>query len=261
MDPSDIVFLVFAFVSSILVLIPLPWHLQSWNVGTCLLVIYIAMGCLIRAVDRIVWANNVNYVIPVWCDITTRVIVGLSVGIPAAALCLTRRIYIILGDPWSCSKPGGKRKALVTDLCIGLGCPILSVVFYYIVQGHRYNIFRDYGCTPAAANTLASYFLLWMWPPIIGLVTFVYSGLMIRLFIIRRKQTEESINSNPVLTMHRYIRFVALGFAQAILTLPPSIWVIVENVRCECLIPWVSWSNIKWGFSAVWRFDEVIEVV
>lgn len=117
---ADTVYVVFAIISSVLVLLPLPWHFHSWNGGTCLIMIYAAMGCIICAVDKTVWADNVDYELPVWCDISesivkdhwlnswfliaTRVLVGLSVGLPAAALCLTRRLYLVASSPFGGSQ-------------------------------------------------------------------------------------------------------------------------------------------------------------
>ena len=53
----------------ILVLIPLPWHLEAWNSGTCYYMIWVALGCLNQFVNSIVWANDAINRAPVWCDI------------------------------------------------------------------------------------------------------------------------------------------------------------------------------------------------
>ena len=69
MDPTYPLLPVFFFLSFILVLIPLPWHLQAWNTGTVMYMIWTAIACLNQFVNGVVWRDNaINYA-PVWCDI------------------------------------------------------------------------------------------------------------------------------------------------------------------------------------------------
>lgn len=69
MDPTYPLFPILAFLGFILVLIPLPWHLEAWNTGTCLYMIWAALACLNQAVNSVVWHGNALNVAPVWCDI------------------------------------------------------------------------------------------------------------------------------------------------------------------------------------------------
>ena len=81
---------------------------------------------------------------------------------------------------------------VISDLFISLGIPVLVIVlraFFhrflhllisfspdYIVQPHRYDILEDIGCQSATYNTLPAYFLVFMWPILLGLISFIYSG-------------------------------------------------------------------------------------
>ena len=114
-DPTYPFFPICAFLGFILVLIPLPWHFQAWNAGTCLYMFWTAIACLNQFVNSVVWHGNAFNPSPVWCDIckpfptcrlvyrpikeppylATRLIVGVSVAIPAASLCINRRLYKI----------------------------------------------------------------------------------------------------------------------------------------------------------------------
>ena len=68
-DPTYPLYPIFVFLSFVMVLIPLPWHLQAWNVGTCAYMIWTAIACLNQFVNAVVWRDNaINYA-PVWCDI------------------------------------------------------------------------------------------------------------------------------------------------------------------------------------------------
>lgn len=69
---SDFEFLAYsilALIASALVIVPLPWHLQAWNVGACLLMLWLLLGCVNYAVNAIVWHSDVIDRAPVWCDI------------------------------------------------------------------------------------------------------------------------------------------------------------------------------------------------
>ena len=66
-------FPVLAFLGAGLVLVPLPWHVQAWNSGTCLYMIWTALGLLNMAVNSIVWRSSVVNYAPVWCDIRKQV--------------------------------------------------------------------------------------------------------------------------------------------------------------------------------------------
>ena len=97
----------------VLALIPLPWHLEAWNSGTCYYMIWAALGCLNSFINSVVWANDAIDRAPIWCDIctcqplqqvsatiqhstiATRITLGVSVGIPAASMCIMRRLYNI----------------------------------------------------------------------------------------------------------------------------------------------------------------------
>ena len=113
-DPTYPLFPIFAFLGFILVLTPLPWHFQAWNAGTCLYMIWAAIGCLNQFVNSVVWHGNALNPAPIWCDIceyfsyyhmpdlvlnidqlASRILVGGAVAIPAASLCINRRLYKI----------------------------------------------------------------------------------------------------------------------------------------------------------------------
>lgn len=67
---------------------------------------------LIQFIDSVVWNGTMENVAPVWCDISelqtrslrlfadpgvlaTKFIIGAGIGIPAASLCINRRLYNI----------------------------------------------------------------------------------------------------------------------------------------------------------------------
>lgn len=69
MDPTYPLFPIFAFLGFILSLIPLPWHFQAWNSGTCFYMMWASLACLNQFVNSIVWRGNILNPAPIWCDI------------------------------------------------------------------------------------------------------------------------------------------------------------------------------------------------
>lgn len=90
MDPTEnLIFIIFCFVGFWLSVIPLYWHLQgklpftngpkfeykrstftAWNTGTCVYMVWTALGCLIYCINAILWRGNVIDKAPIYCDIS-----------------------------------------------------------------------------------------------------------------------------------------------------------------------------------------------
>ncbi|KAF8200239.1 pheromone A receptor-domain-containing protein [Pholiota molesta] len=243
-DPSYPAFPVFAFLSFILVLIPLPWHFQAWNSGTCLYMIWTAIGCLNLFINSIIWHNNAIDWAPVWCDISTRIVVAVGVAIPAASLCINRRLYKIASCQTATISMAEKKRAVLIDLAIGLGIPLLQIPLQFIVQGHRYDIFEDIGCYPTTVNTPAAYPLSFVWPNIIGIISAVYCILTLRAFMQRRAEFSQFLSYTTSLTMNRYFRLMSLATVELLFNLPISSYGLYLNATGRPIYPWTSWSDI-----------------
>ncbi|KAJ7732231.1 pheromone A receptor-domain-containing protein [Mycena maculata] len=260
---------VFAFISFVIVLIPLPWHFQAWNAGTCLFMIWTALACLNNFINSIVWHNNVIDWAPVWCDISTRLTIGISVAIPAASLCINRRLYKIAACQTVSITKAQKRRAVMVDCAIGVGIPVLQMILQYVVQGHRYNIMEDIGCYPTTYNTPLAYPLSYLWPNVIGLISACYCILSLREFNRRRAQFALllSASSTSPLSLSRYFRLMALATIELVFNTPISAYGLYLTVTHDQIRPWISWANTHFQFSAVdlipsiiWRADRATVV-
>ncbi|KAG8809463.1 a-factor receptor, partial [Serendipita sp. 399] len=190
-------------------LIPLPLRSKSRNrhppnPGTLLYFAWSLTGNLIYLVHSIVWNGNIRNPSPIWCDIATKLIIGLSVGLPCASLCIQRRLYLVSRvnptnihtekvhariptlPPSTVSLFLSRGRAtwkliklqrvqnLIFDLSIGLGIPTLVMTLHYVVQGHRYDILEDYGCWPTIYMTPLAIPLVLLWPLLISAVAIPY---------------------------------------------------------------------------------------
>lgn len=267
MADSYPLFSIFAFCGFVAGLVPFAWHLQAWNAATCAYMLWTSLSSLIYFVDSIVWHHSINDPSPVWCDISTKFLIGAAIGVPASSLCINRRLFKIASGTAVRVSPEQKRRAVIIDLSIAVGIPVLVMVLHYIVQGHRYNIIEDIGCTPTVFNTAAAYPLVYMWPPLLGCIAFVFAFLTLRAFWKRRVQFNELLSSTNSMTVNRYFRLMLLACLEMMLTIPLSAYGIYINTYGLSLAPWVSWSDTHYNFSHVeiapavlWRTSKMFTV-
>ncbi|PFH48839.1 hypothetical protein AMATHDRAFT_148990 [Amanita thiersii Skay4041] len=261
-ETTQNVYLVFSFLSFFLCLTPLPWHIQAWNAGTCAFMIWTSISCLIRFVNALVWRGSVANVAPVWCDISSKLMVGASIGIPASILCISRRLYCITSTRNVTLGHKDRRRNLLIDLSIALCIPVLIMILHVIVQAHRFDILEDIGCYPVIYNTLPAYFLYFMWPILLGCISFIYSGLTLQSFWKKRAEFTTIATSHTAMSLSRYFRLMLLAFLDMMLTVPLGVYVIYISNKNVKLAPWVSWEDTHYDFgrvvqipSMIWRSD------
>ncbi|KAJ3849074.1 pheromone receptor [Lentinula lateritia] len=248
-DPTYPLFPVLAFIGFVLCAIPLSWHLQAWNSGTCAFMIWTGLTCLVTCVNSIVWAQNALNVAPVWCDISAQIVLGASVGIPASTLCISRRLYHITSTQTVSITRDDKLRAIYADLAIAADI---------IVQGHRFDIFEEYGCSTVTFNSIVAYFLYYMWPVAIGLVSLIYSSMVLRTFYVRRIQFNQAISSNGMIKPSRYLRLMLLAMIDIMCTIPIGTYTIYVSLESVPLNPWISWDDTHFDFKRVQLIPAVI---
>ncbi|KAI6095666.1 pheromone A receptor-domain-containing protein [Pisolithus sp. B1] len=257
-NPTYPLFPIFAILGFIVVLMPLPWHLQAWNSGTCMYIVWTALACLFQFVNSVVWSNNALNVAPIWCDISTKLFIGASVGIPAAGLCISRRLYKIAVIKTVAVTREDKRRSVMVDLGITIGLPVMVMALHYVVQGHRFDILEDVGCWPSIYNTIPAYFLVFMWPTLLGCVSFVFSALNLRAFYKRRLEFSQLLTSNSSMNVGQYVRLMALACIEMSSTIPISIIILCITNKAVPIQPWISWDNTHYDFSRVVLYPAVV---
>jgi pheromone a factor receptor len=258
MTAVNTAFTVFSGIGFILSVVPLYWHLESWNVGTCMYMIWTALACLVHFVDSIVWSGNAINWAPVWCDIAVRIKVAVAVAWPACGLCIIRRLYYIASPTTVTTTRTEKRREMIVDLLITIGIPVLQMLAELIVAGHRFNIYEDFGCGPATWTTHLAFVLVWSWPLILGVISAGYGFFTIRAFMQRRKQFRDLLSATGNLTYSRYQRLMALASVDFCLTIPMALWAIIATATWTEVRPWVSWADTHWGYSRVFQFPRVL---
>ncbi|KAF9522218.1 GPCR fungal pheromone mating factor [Crepidotus variabilis] len=262
-DPTYPLLPVFLFLALVLCLIPLPWHIQAWNAGTCAFMVWVALWCLNGFVNALVWRGNLNNPAPVWCDISTKFEIGATIGIPAAILCISRRIYSLVSG--SSKAYNDKRRMIMIDLSICLGFPVIIMILHYVVQDHRFDILEDVGCQAVTYNTPLAYVLVHMWPVVFGVISLIYSALTFRVFYLRRSEFNRFNESRTSINLKRYSRLGIFACLDVVCTVPLGIYSIYAGPRSSTLHQWVSWDETHANFSRIrfiptseWRNDPAV---
>ncbi|KAJ3992362.1 pheromone receptor [Lentinula boryana] len=249
---------IFAFLGFFLPLIPLSWHLQAWNSGTCFYIFWASISCLNQFVNSIIWRGNVLNSAPVWCDISIRITMATSVSLPAASFCIVRRLYGIAAIRTASISYAEKRRAITIDCLICGLWPLIYVALQYIVQGHRFNIYEDIGCMPAIYNSLPTYFITYSWPLLFGIASAAYCILSLRAFAQRRLEFAQFMSTNKALSVGRYFRLMALAMTEMFCTIPLCIFLIWLSATRSPIGPWISISNTHIDYSRVDQFPSVL---
>ncbi|EIW76238.1 fungal pheromone STE3G-protein-coupled receptor [Coniophora puteana RWD-64-598 SS2] len=124
MFPLNQLFSAFSFFGVVFAGVPLIWHLQAWNAGTCMYMIWTSLGCVVGFVDSIAWNEDASDKAPAWCDFAARFLVAGSVGIPASAFCMSRRLYYLTTSRDALRSSAQRQRDLAVDMSITLLIPL-----------------------------------------------------------------------------------------------------------------------------------------
>ncbi|KAJ7780206.1 Ste3-like pheromone receptor, partial [Mycena maculata] len=201
MDP---IFPIFASLGFVLSLVPLYWQFEAWNAATVWYIAWTALACLTQYFNSVVWAGNTLNSAPAWCEISIRIMMTASVGLPAASLCINRRLYHIASvPPAAVVSDADKRRAIITDSFICGLFPVLYTGLQIIVQRRRFDILEDVGCVPDFFDSLSTYFISSMWPLVLSIGSIAYCVLSACAFASSRAGLAEFLSAHNNLTPAR----------------------------------------------------------
>ncbi|GJJ09288.1 hypothetical protein Clacol_003510 [Clathrus columnatus] len=172
---------------------------------------WLAVMNIIRGVDSIAWAGNVDIKLQVWCDITTKINLGFTIAVPLSALCLMQRLESIASARHTTFR-GNDRRRQIIEMVVCFGLPMIFMALSYVVQGHRFDITEDFGCSPAVYFSVAAMFILWIPPLVVSLASFVFSALTVRHFLRHRISFSTHLGKTQSgVNVSHYFRLMALG--------------------------------------------------
>lgn len=152
---------ILSFISIISLPLPLFYYLRSGNVAMVAHILWLLCLDIIYAVDAIVWANNVDKVAIVWCDISeyskfvfsaykdlshfilaTKLMVGWPTALTATCLAFCMRLAVLVSKADEITPTEAYRRRRNTQyreaaLCLGLPLVIMVVrTSLYFLTSH-----------------------------------------------------------------------------------------------------------------------------
>uniref|UniRef100_A0A0W0FUR9 Putative STE3-like pheromone receptor STE3_Mr5 n=1 Tax=Moniliophthora roreri TaxID=221103 RepID=A0A0W0FUR9_MONRR len=246
-----------SFLGFVLVSTCLPWDLQAWNAGACLYILWTSLACLNQFVNSVVWTGNVVNRAPIWCAISAKFIIGSTSALPACSLCINRRVYMMLSTNTFPITRKERLRALIEELAIGLGIPIVHMALHYVPQDHTFDILEDIGCYPFPYhNTWISFVLYSCWPLVIGSISAIYS--VMNLVIINKASLRVHLflsSDNKSMDWARYWRLTLLACVQMLTSAGICAYLMFSSIHDTEIFPWIPasvWRN--------WRSVNCVEV-
>ncbi|KAI0078435.1 STE3-domain-containing protein [Panus rudis PR-1116 ss-1] len=259
-----------SLIGGLLVLIPLTWFLQAWNVGCVLYIFWTSLVCILQFVNNMIWRDNARNVSPIFCDICeflitcriptvpywdhyagVRVQWAAGMGIISAGLVIARRVALITAASNRFQHNTNGRRMMYIDLVIGLVPPLLQIALFFVQQGHRFDVYEGIGCYPAIPPSIISICLTSVTCLIIGIVSAAYCFQTLR-GLYRRHRMIDGVLSDVGVSTDRYYRLLIMAILEPSCTIPISIYNLVLSV--QYYYPWRGFADLHFGFDRVDQF-------
>ncbi|KAF9555100.1 STE3-domain-containing protein [Agrocybe pediades] len=168
-----------SFVCAVAFLVFLPVRRVRTSVPSLAIVLWLG-GCnLIHAVNAVLWAGNVDIHIPVWCDIVTKLLLGVNVALPAAILCIARELELVTSYRKISTDQIVIRNRMILELVLCYVVPVIYMSLHIVIQDRRFDLVRDYGCSASSHPSTVAFLILWIPPLIISAGALVLSGMYV----------------------------------------------------------------------------------
>ncbi|KLO09461.1 fungal pheromone STE3G-protein-coupled receptor [Schizopora paradoxa] len=220
------------FISVILVLSTLISRTRKLNLAVWVYAIWIALFCFQIFVNTIIWHGNMRIVIPVWCDIVTKIQVGANIGVRCCALAICIQLFRATRLRGSVEPT---RDQLTNILC-------LSVLMIKILE--------DHGCESATFSYVG--YIIYDGPPLIcSLGCAVLTPITLARFWRHRKEMNEFLSSSQDNSRDKYTRLMLIACLDFIPNVPVLLIKIITSIMAgedtTLNYPYISWKNVHDG--------------
>ncbi|KZV59958.1 hypothetical protein PENSPDRAFT_694699 [Peniophora sp. CONT] len=247
-DPTYPLYPIACILASAMLLLVLTTSFvrQSWNLGVTFLCFWIFLELVTAAVSAIVWSDNADIRLYVYCDIVTHIEEITYVVKPMATLIVTRRLYLI-ASLRSVELPdkAARHWDLALEWTLGLIIPILVAgPLYYVNEGARFEIVEGFGCRTADQTSILDIMMVRSWifvPPLISVIFYyresfcshhqpyyslipsILLAKVARTYYRQRRDIDSFLRSNTSVSRTNYLRILVLASIDILLTLPVGI--------------------------------------
>ncbi|KAF7795775.1 hypothetical protein EIP86_006942 [Pleurotus ostreatoroseus] len=181
-------------------------------------------------------------------------ILGSTVAIPAAALCVCRQLESAASGRAKQISDVDHRRRKIFECVLCIGGPVLFMLLHCIVQDHRFDIVETIGCRPATFVSVPALFVLWFPPLLLSIIALIYAAIALHHFLRKRLLFEAHVQSTgSSISTQQYLILMALAVTEIVWGSSFTILELSFNVASG-LRPWKSWPDTHSDFGRVGRF-------
>ncbi|KZV62046.1 hypothetical protein PENSPDRAFT_759012 [Peniophora sp. CONT] len=223
-----------AFISSTLLLLVLVSSIErrSWNFGLTMLCFCVFIENFFGAIETIIWKDDAEIKLYTFCDFISRWQMFTSVVKPASTLVITRSLHRIACMRSLMQTERQRRFELIFNVTLLIVLPALvSGPIYYIHQGARFIVIEGYGCTNIVNSSLWELITIQSWRVLLPLYSvFVYCPRIFWTFYMQSRSINRFLATNGEVSRSRFLRVLAIGSLDILLTLPQGIVYTVNTI-------------------------------
>lgn len=216
------------------------------NTPTSTLIAWFFICNLIHGVNAVIWKGNVDIKIPIWCDITTRLLLGANVGLPATFICIARKLEFVSSQREPPPDGQNKRVQIAIDVALCIVLPIIYILLHYIAQDRRFDLVRDLGCFASIHPSTPALIIVWLPPLLTCSIALLYCGVTIHnSFRISTSSFGSHVSSRSSYTSSIFIRTLIISLITSAVLGLTSLFALFSPPR---LSNWTSWRNVHENF-------------
>ncbi|KZV72026.1 fungal pheromone STE3G-protein-coupled receptor [Peniophora sp. CONT] len=258
-DPTYPLYPIVAIISAVLLLLVFlsSFVRQSWNLGVTFLCFWLFFENLTAAVNAIVWSDNADIKLYIYCDIVSHLQLIAYVVKPMSTLLIMRRLYLIANlRSVDCPGKSARRWDCCIEWTLGLIIPVLIAgPAYFVVQGSRFIVEEGIGCGYASVSSVVSLVLIDSWTVMAPLLSTVLYYPKVAMTLYRQSREFNCfLRSNRSISRTNYIRILALASINIVIILTFNLTMILFEVLPlvdvhRTITLYNGWSNLHTDWS------------
>ncbi|KAH9964858.1 pheromone A receptor-domain-containing protein [Russula dissimulans] len=240
---------IFSFLSVSLLVLILPAQVHCLSIPSASMFAWLFICNLIHGINTVLWLGNRAEHTPLWCDISSVVLLGAMAALPACFLCIARRLEAMTSSrnvEQNQTKTYGAAFEYVTCFLL----PVLYLGLHTIVQDHRFVIIEGFGCQAAVHNSLPGLIIVWF-PPLCVSIIGVFFCLSAAINIGKNHYNSRChFPSAPEMTLSPFIRHIIFATSGMLYIIVVYVYAL-SSITSSGLLPWTSVSQTRSQVSQV----------
>ena len=245
--PGAIALIVLSFLALVLSIPALFAHIKSRSFPATSMVLWIVLMNVFNIVNAFVWSDdNVGswWSGQGYCDVETKLDVAGNMGLIGSLACIMRGLARALDtdNPRLSLTAFERRRERCLEFLYCIGFPLCLCAMHFVIQPFRYYIFAIAGCVPAYSSSWLGIMLLYVWPPVVSLI----SGYFAILLIVRAWRYHHDFasilaSSSSGMTKSRFVRLFASASILLLMVIPVQGYALYRNTS-SAITTW-DWTS------------------